>query len=86
MTAGREAVVAEGAVRMEAAVLEAQRLVGTDGVWAAVLEAERIRVEVEAETGVSLTEPLPERVRADALAWVARVTAEEAARFLEGTS
>ncbi|MDX3315319.1 hypothetical protein P1S61_41035 [Streptomyces sp. ME08-AFT2] len=84
--ADREEIVAEGARRMEAAALEAQRALGTEAQWAPLLEAERIRVEVEALTGVSLTEPVPARVLDLALAWAARAAGEQAEKFLEGIS
>lgn len=86
MNGDREEILAEGAARLEAVVLEAQQHFGTDGIWAVALEAERIRAEVEAATGVSLVEPMPEGALADALAFTARGMAEEAERFLGGAS
>ncbi|GKQ37182.1 hypothetical protein [Streptomyces sp. A012304] len=82
----REEILDEGALRLEAAILAAQQLSGTDQVWAAVLEVERIRVEVEAATGVSLVEPAPSRVLETALEGAGRVTAEQAMKHLESAT
>jgi len=81
----RERFLDEGAARLEAAILEAQLLDGTDGFWAAALDVERIRVEVEAAAGVSLCEAAPPRAVDAALACAAEVTAEQALKCLESS-
>lgn len=79
----RERVLDEGAVRLTAALLEAQRL-GRE-FWAALLEAERIRVEIGAATGVTLGEPMPAHLLAEVLEAAGQVTAEQARAFLESS-
>lgn len=57
MTAGREEILDDGQERLMRALLRMRSL--HDQCMAAAFEAERIRREVEAATGVSLIEPLP---------------------------
>lgn len=82
----RERFLDDGAVRLEAAIREAQLLAGTEEFWAAALEVERIRAEVEAVTGVSLCEPPSERVVNACVDGAGRRTAEQARKMLEAIS
>jgi hypothetical protein len=79
-------ILDEGAVRLEAAIRGALLLSGTDEVWAAGLEVERIRSEVEAATGVSLCDPAPQRVVNACVDGAGRRTVEQAQQMLEARS
>lgn len=82
----RDRLLDEGAIRLEAAVLAARELLGTEEVWPAAMEVERIRAEVEAATGVSLVDPPPPHLVDDFVEGAARVAAEQAEKFLEANS
>lgn len=76
----------EGAVRLHAAIREAQLLGATEGLWAAVLEVERIRAEIEAVTGVSLIPATPPSVINAALKGAGDVTVAQLAKHLESSN
>lgn len=80
----REEILDDGAVRLEAALREAQRL--GEEFHAALLEAERIRVAIAVTTGVSLGEALPPHLLAEVLECAGRTTAEQATEFLESST
>lgn len=84
----RDRILDEGALRLEAAVFEAQRLLelGSEEFWAAALEIERIRVEVESVTGVSLVEPAPPHLMDACVEGAGRVAADQVREFLEAGS
>lgn len=82
----RERVLDDGAVRLDKAIRDALLLVGTEEFWAAGLEVERIRIEVEAATGVSLCDPAPERVVNACVDGAGRRTVEQAQQMLEARS
>lgn len=84
--AERERYLDEGAVRLHSAIREAQLLSETEGFWAAVVEVERIRVEVESVTGVNLCEAAPQSAVNDALKGAGDVTVEQVARYLESAT
>lgn len=86
MSGDLEEALAEGAIRLEAAVLAARQLLETEEAWAAALEVERIRVEVEAATGVSLVDPPPPHLVDALVEGAGRAVAEQARKFLEAST